>query len=62
MIREAAGLSLAEVGRAIGADPSTIFRWESGERIPSGSLAVAYRDFLEELRETYATSRWRVPA
>ena len=34
------GLSLAEVGRAIGADPSTIFRWESGERIPSGSLAA----------------------
>ena len=62
MIREAAGLSMHEVARAIGADPSTVFRWESGERVPSGELAVAYRDFLVELRETYAGARRKVPA
>jgi transcriptional regulator with XRE-family HTH domain len=60
MIREAAGLSLADVAAACGADASTVFRWESGERRPSGERAVAYAAFLERLRETY-TGRARVP-
>jgi DNA-binding transcriptional regulator YiaG len=62
MIREASNLSLAELGRAVGADASTIYRWETQERTPTGDLAVAYRDFLIELRETYATGRRKVPA
>lgn len=61
MIREAAGLSLAELGRAIDVDPSAIWRWEHGERSPTGVHAVRYRDFLVELRETYAARR-KVPA
>ena len=52
MIREAAGLSLAELGRAIDVDPSAVWRWENGERTPTGVYAVRYRDFLVELRET----------
>jgi DNA-binding transcriptional regulator YiaG len=60
MIREAAGLSLAEFARAIDVDPSTVFRWESGERMPTGEYAVRYRDFLRELRETYTATRRRV--
>jgi DNA-binding transcriptional regulator YiaG len=59
MIREAAGLSVAELGRAIGADASTVWRWENGERTPTDVRAVAYRDFLVELRDT---GRRKVPA
>lgn len=54
MIREASGLSLAELGAAIGVDASTIFRWEEGSRRPFGGNAVAYRDFLKRLREVHA--------
>jgi DNA-binding XRE family transcriptional regulator len=54
MIREAAGLSLAELGAAIGVDASTIFRWEEGSRRPFGENAVGYRDFLRQLREVHA--------
>lgn len=57
MIREAAGLSLAEVGLAIDADPSTVFRWETGERRPSGQRAVDYAAFLERLRDTHGRRR-----
>jgi len=57
MVREAAGLSLAEVGAAVGADPSTVFRWETGERRPSGQLALDYLAFIERLREAYGARR-----
>jgi transcriptional regulator with XRE-family HTH domain len=60
MIREAAGLSLAEVGAAIDADPSTVFRWETGERRPSGQRAVAYAVFLQQLRAAYGNARRKV--
>jgi DNA-binding XRE family transcriptional regulator len=61
MIREAAGLSNAELARAIDVDPSTCFRWESGERIPTGPYAIRYAVFLGELRDVYAARR-KVPA
>jgi DNA-binding transcriptional regulator YiaG len=57
MIREAAGLSLAEVGAACGVDASTVFRWEEGTRRPSGQRAVDYAAFLERLREAHTRPR-----
>jgi DNA-binding transcriptional regulator YiaG len=57
MIREAAGLSLAELGTAIDADASTVFRWESGERTPTGQHAVRYALFLAQLRELHSPRR-----
>ena len=49
MLREAAGLNGHELARAIGVDPSTIFRWESGERRPRGKWAIRYVEFLDQL-------------
>jgi DNA-binding transcriptional regulator YiaG len=59
MIREAAGLSLAEMGRAVAVDPATVWRWETGERTPTAEPAVRWRDFLVELRDR---NRRKVPA
>lgn len=50
-IRKAAGLSLGEVGASVGADPSTVHRWERGDRVPRGARAIAYLDLLERLAE-----------
>lgn len=49
-IREAAGLSLAEVAADVRVDRSTIHRWESGSRKPTGSAAGRYLSLLEELQ------------
>lgn len=62
MIREAAGLSLADVAAACGADPSSVFRWEEGSRRPSGDRAIAYRDFLQQLQEVHSRHRRGVAA
>ena len=35
--------------RAIDVDPSTLWRWENGERKPQGDWAIRYVDFLERL-------------
>jgi transcriptional regulator with XRE-family HTH domain len=51
MIRISAGLSLSEVSREVGAAISTIYRWETGERIPRGKAAIRYARLLEELAE-----------
>src|SRR4051812_16511134 len=56
MIREAASLSLAEVGRAVGVDRTSVFYWETGAKRPSGDNAVRYRDFLAEVRSAYAAN------
>lgn len=48
-IRIAAGLSMSEVARAVGVEPSTILRWEAGERTPRGEAAARYAALLEEL-------------
>ena len=50
-VRQSAGLSLAELGQAIGVDPSTVYRWETRERHPQGERAVAYADLLRRLME-----------
>lgn len=52
-VRLGAHLSLAEVGDAIGGvSPSTILRWERGERSPRGEPALRYWELLRALMET----------
>jgi DNA-binding transcriptional regulator YiaG len=45
-IRRAASLSQGDLARACGVDVSTISRWESGERSPSGDAGRAYARVL----------------
>jgi len=48
--RVAAGLSLSRAGKAAGGvSPSTVLRWERGERHPRGDAAVRYAVLIEEL-------------
>jgi len=53
LIRLNAALSLAEIAAAIGGDPpvspSTIFRWERGDRSPHGEAATRYCELLDDL-------------
>jgi transcriptional regulator with XRE-family HTH domain len=48
-LRRNAGVTQAELARAIGVHPLTISRWERGQRVPRGPNAVAYARTLEEL-------------
>lgn len=48
-IRQHANLTRAEVARAVGVDPSTVSRWESGERRPRGTAAIRYAELLRRL-------------
>jgi DNA-binding transcriptional regulator YiaG len=48
-IRERAHLSLAEVARALGTDPSAVWGWESGRRSPRGPNAAKYASLLWKL-------------
>lgn len=56
-VRLAAGLSLGEVARTLGVSPSTILRWETGERSPRGELALRYTDLLDRLLNARAGRR-----
>jgi DNA-binding transcriptional regulator YiaG len=49
-IREKNQLSLAEVGRSLGCTGPAVSRWESGDRLPRGDLAVRYGRLLTQLR------------
>lgn len=48
-IREAAGLSLAEVAGAVGVSKAAVIRWERQERIPRGAHALKYGHLLDQL-------------
>lgn len=49
-LRLSAGLSLREVAEEIGAgDPSTVLRWEKGQRRPRDEMAERYGDLLDRL-------------
>lgn len=49
--RLSAGLSLAEVARAVGVvGPTTVLRWENCERRPRGEPGVRYGELLRALR------------
>lgn len=53
-VREAAGLSVAELAEAVGVDPGTVRRWETGERLPRREEAVRYGRLLDVLRHEVA--------
>jgi DNA-binding XRE family transcriptional regulator len=57
MLRELAGLNQSELARAVDVDQSTLWRWEAGERVPSGEHAIRYAKFLRELSERYSARR-----
>lgn len=48
-IRIAADLSLAEIAAPLGVSKTTVLRWERGERVPRGELALAYWLLLRNL-------------
>jgi DNA-binding XRE family transcriptional regulator len=48
-IREDARLALSDIAQSIGADPSSVGRWERGERLPRGEVALKYARLLERL-------------
>ncbi len=48
-VRISAGLSLREVAGQIQVSPSTVLRWETGERTPRTALALRYGRVLESL-------------
>ena len=49
-IRERSGLSLAELARAVGVHPSTLWRWETNGRKPRGEKAARYLATLDALK------------
>lgn len=48
-VRERLGVSQGEVARALGVAPSTISRYESGERTPRRQLLASYVELLDAL-------------
>lgn len=49
-IREAAGLSVAEVAAAVGVDRVTVWKWERGDHPPAAAEGLRYADVLDALR------------
>jgi DNA-binding transcriptional regulator YiaG len=47
--RRRSGLSLAEVGRTVGASAAAISRWEHGQRRLTGAAALTYARLLKQL-------------
>jgi DNA-binding transcriptional regulator YiaG len=50
-IRRAAGLSIDHIAEAAEVDPSTVYRWEIGERVPRAQGALRYARVLDALME-----------
>ncbi|MFE6895126.1 helix-turn-helix domain-containing protein [Streptomyces sp. NPDC057694] len=50
-LREQAGLSKAQVARALEVSPSTVSAWESGSREPSGAMRTRYAYLLDGLAQ-----------
>ena len=48
-LREEAGLSVRAFANALGVSPSTVARWETGEREPNGPFLFVYVDGLRTL-------------
>ena len=48
-IRERHHLSLMDIARSVGCDPSAVGRWERGERVPRGGSAERYARLIERL-------------
>ena len=54
-IRDRAALTLTEMAAAIDVSPTTLRRWERGERAPRGPEAQTYLRLLQELVEVERT-------
>lgn len=48
-LREAAGISRAELASAVGVTPGTVWMWEKGKRQPTGIRRQRYIDALDVL-------------
>ena len=48
-VRQRAGLSLSEVAAAVGVSTATVFRWERGQRRPTGAAALRYARMCQTL-------------
>ena len=53
-IREAAGVSLRQLGGVLGASPMAVFRWEQGAQPRDPHQAREYASLLDELRSIAA--------
>jgi DNA-binding transcriptional regulator YiaG len=54
-LREAFGLKLSEVARAVDCDTTTLARWENADRrMEGGELGLRYARFLDQLRRQAA--------
>ncbi|MGH2934979.1 MAG: helix-turn-helix domain-containing protein [Gaiellaceae bacterium] len=53
-IREEAGVSLRQLGAALGASPMAVFRWENGAQPRNPIQAREYAVLLDELRSLAA--------
>ena len=59
MSRTALGLSQKESARRIGVDPSTLARWERGERVPTGAFAARVLRFVTAAEATWSPAAAR---
>lgn len=48
-VRRAAGLSLHDMAAPIGVADATLYRWENGQRKPTGQPAVAWVELIADL-------------
>lgn len=48
-IRLEAGLTQGELARLLDVTPGAVSRWEAGDRIPRGEVALRYRELLRGL-------------
>ncbi len=55
-VRQAAGLSQAQIASALGVDRVTVTRWEAGLRKPRGRVARAYSNLIGRLQAEVAAS------
>ncbi len=51
-LRERADLSICDVARACATSPTTIWRYEKGDRVPHGETAERYANFLARLSDS----------
>jgi len=49
VIRESAGFSASELARELGVPPSTVCRWERGERVPRAPYAEKWAELLRRM-------------
>jgi DNA-binding transcriptional regulator YiaG len=54
LLRERAGLTQTEAGAVVAVLPSTVSRWETGQRTPRGETLDRYIELLERLRQVAA--------